>query len=359
VNDGNWLEYFAGRRVLITGHTGFKGGWLATLMKILGARTFGFALEPCRKRPALFDVASVADGMESMIGDIRDRSAVAAAFDRARPDIVFHLAAQPLVLESYESPVETFMTNVMGTVHILEAARKHANVSAIVNVTSDKAYSNLDLGRALVESDPFGGSDPYSASKGACEIVTAAYRSSFFENGPWLASVRAGNVIGGGDWAEHRLIPDVVQAIAAGQPVEIRNPESVRPWQHVLDPLGGYLRLAFLLATEGKSFADGWNFAPNSDDQISVSELAKLFIESWPAEQSMLRFPPATATGNRETRLLRLDASKAKQQLGWHPRFDIRGAVAATAEWYGMYYRGEQSMADLTSRQIADYFESH
>ena len=268
-------DFWRGRRVFLTGHTGFKGGWLALWLQRLGADVTGYALDP-PTTPSLFAVARVGAGMRSIINDIRDAETLAQAMREAQPEIVIHMAAQPLVRYSYQAPVETYATNVMGTVHLLEAVRQTDSVRAVVNVTSDKCYENREWVWGYRENEPMGGYDPYSNSKGCAELVTAAYRNSYFnpaqysQHGVALASARAGNVIGGGDWAEDRLIPDILRAIAAGEAVNIRSPHAIRPWQHVLEPLSGYLLLAQRLIEDGPAHAEGWNFGPSEEDARPV-----------------------------------------------------------------------------------------
>lgn len=359
----NWLDYFHGRSVLVTGHTGFKGGWLATWLKELGAHVTGLALDPPAGEPSLFELADVADGMESRIADIRDLAAVRGIVRESEPAVVFHLAAQPLVRESYSDPVRTYATNVLGTVHVLEAVREVDSVRCVVNVTTDKCYENRGWPWGYREIDALGGHDPYSSSKAASEIVTAAYRSSFFSDpaSPRVATARAGNVIGGGDWAADRLVPDVVRALSEGRRILVRNPGAVRPWQHVLDPLGGYLLLAARLAgEEGERFAGPWNFGPSRDSAVSVSELLERLDRAWP-ERSIERDEQPGTQGPHEARFLQLDIAKAMHELGWRPAWDLDAAVKATAAWYQAYLDGAgargraPSLARLTSEQIRDY----
>lgn len=353
----DWLSYFAGRRVLVTGHTGFKGAWLSAWLQSLGAEVSGFALQPDGDPPGVFIAAGVAAGMNSTVGDVRDLRAVRDFMVAVRPEIVFHLAAQSLVLASYQDPVATFATNVMGTVNVLEAARHTDSVRAVVNITSDKCYRSGYLERPYREDDPFGGDDPYSASKGAAEIVTHAYRKAFFGDGPPLASARAGNVIGGGDWAANRLVPDMVRGLAAGNRVEIRRPSSVRPWQFVLEPLSGYLRLAYLLCTEGKAFATGWNFGPAEVDQVPVREIAGLMAKAWGRGDDALLIRTPVDGEPWEAPYLRLDSTAALTKLGWRPVLSVRDAVGVTAEWYRAFDGRGTDMQSFTRRQIAAFTE--
>ncbi len=342
--------FYRGKTVLVTGHTGFKGGWLAAWLKLLGARVIGYALEPDTE-PNLFRVAAIADGMVSLRGDIRDLDAVTTAFRRYPPDIVIHNAAQALVRRSYRAPVETYETNVMGTVHVLEAARQTPSVRAIVVVTSDKCYQNRDESTGYQESDPLGGYDPYSSSKACAELVTAAYRQSFAaeRQGLGIASARAGNVIGGGDWAEDRLVPDLVRGIASGSPVTIRRPDAVRPWQHVLEPLRGYLQLAHCLWQHGPAYAGPWNFGPRDEDAITVADLARRLIARWGEGQLTIQPNPEAP---HESSSLRLDTTKARSRLGWHPVLDLDQALAWSAEWYRAYYRNPASAGTGLDAQI-------
>lgn len=345
-----------GRRVLLTGHTGFKGGWLSLWLQALGAEVSGVALAP-DTQPSLFDVARVGAGMTSTIGDIRDLRVVRTAMQESGPDVVFHLAAQPLVRESYRTPVETFAANVMGTAHVLEAARECPSLQAVIVVTSDKCYENREWPWGYRESDALGGSDPYSASKGCAEIVAASYRRSFFGGAQPLrhpalvATARAGNVIGGGDWAEDRIVPDMVRAARSGGAVRIRNPNAVRPWQHVLEPLHGYLVLGERLLDGEARFADAWNFGPFEADALPVGELAEMVCSSWPGLVA-----PQVDDGAHphEAHYLRLDWSKARDDLGWAPRWRIDEAVSRTTSWYRRYLEGADARA-LVLEQIEDY----
>lgn len=351
---------YAGKRVFLTGHTGFKGGWLALWLRDLGAEVFGYALAP-DPDPALFRAAGVEEAVHHRLGDVRDPAALRTALAEARPDVVFHLAAQPLVRESYAAPVATVETNVLGTVHLLEAVRLARRPCAVVVVTSDKAYENRERHDGYHEDEAMGGHDLYSASKGAAEILVSAYRSSFFprgrirEHGVALATARAGNVVGGGDWAKDRIVPDAVSALAAGRPVPVRNPSSVRPWQHVLEPLGGYLLLGARLAGEGgAAFAEGWNFGPRDDDAVPVRDLVQALIGSWGSGSWEDRSDPAAP---HEAAFLRLRIDKARSRLGWSPRWDVGETMRRTARWYRAFHEGAgpAGMKALTLEQIQDY----
>lgn len=349
-------EFWQGKRVFLTGHTGFKGGWLGLWLQQLGANVTGYALD-APTTPSLFEVAGVARGMVSIIGDVRDGEALKRAMAQARPEIVIHMAAQPLVRYSYVNPVETYATNVMGVVNLLEAVRETPGVRSVVNVTSDKCYENREWPWGYRENEAMGGYDPYSNSKGCAELVTAGYRSSFFnaeryaEHGIALGSGRAGNVIGGGDWAMDRLIPDMLRAIGAGQPVMIRNPHAIRPWQHVLEPLSGYLTLAEKLYTEGPAHAEGWNFGPHDTDAKSVEWIIERMTQEWGADAS---WSLDGQNHPHEATYLKLDCSKARGQLGWHPRWDIGQTIAKIVEWHKAFDQG-MDMREFTLAQITNY----
>jgi CDP-glucose 4,6-dehydratase len=349
----SFSDFYRGKKVLVTGHTGFKGGWLSFWLKLLGAEVIGFALAP-ETDPNLFTAARIAEGMTSEIGDIRDLAAVSAVFQQHKPDIVIHNAAQPLVRRSYREPVETYATNVMGTVHVLEAARHTESVRAVVVVTSDKCYENREWVWGYRESDPMGGHDPYSSSKGAAEVVLAGYRNSFFsQNGSAaVASARAGNVIGGGDWSEDRLVPDIVRGVAAGKPVVIRRPQSVRPWQHVLEPVRGYLLLAQRLFEQGRAFAEPWNFGPRDEDAIPVQQLAERIVALW--GKGALKIEPEPGAVHEAT-FLRLSCEKAKTQLGWRPVLNVDEALQWSVEWYRAYYEKPSAACSNTKMQIERY----
>ncbi|WP_374945159.1 CDP-glucose 4,6-dehydratase [Sphingomonas sp.] len=339
--------FWRGKRVFLTGHTGFKGSWLSLWLQAMGAEVKGFALAP-DTAPDLFGVARVAEGMESEIGDIRDLPAVTASMTAFAPEIVLHMAAQPLVRLSYRDPVGTYATNVMGTVNVLEAVRATRGVRAVVSVTTDKCYENREWPWGYREDEAMGGHDPYSSSKGCAELVSAAYRRSFFADGDTaLATARAGNVIGGGDWSEDRLVPDILRALAADEAVRIRNPLSTRPWQHVFEPLSGYLVLAERLYEQGQAFAGGWNFGPRDEDARPVEWIVDHMIASWPGARAWERdagFQP------HEARYLKLDISKAAEQLRWRPRWSLEHALATIVRWQEQWLAG----ADMRAHCLAD-----
>ena len=339
--------FWRGRRVLVTGHTGFKGSWLSLWLQELGAEPAGMALgHPIG--PCLWEAARVGDGMPTIEADLRSLPAVEAAFAKHRPEVVLHLAAQPIVSRSLRDPVATFEINVMGTVNVLEAARRSESVAALVNVTSDKAYEDTGSGEAHGEGDRLGGRDPYSASKACSELATAAYRESF--DGPALASARAGNVIGGGDWAEDRLVPDLMRAAIDNIRAEIRRPESVRPWQHVLNPLSGYLLLAERLCEHGR-FAGAWNFAPDEADAWPVGRVLERIQELWGEE---IPVDVGVEPGFDETHYLQLDSSKARSQLGWEPAWGIDEGLRAVVDWYRRWHAGDDAR-ELTLGQIRSH----
>lgn len=347
----NLGAFWRGRRVLLTGHTGFKGGWLGLWLNSLGAEVHGYALAPPTE-PALFDVAGLAGAFAtSTIADIRDRERLMECFREVAPDVVFHLAAQPLVRLSYREPVDTFATNVMGVVNLFEAVRVTPTVRAVVNVTTDKCYENREWPWAYREIEAMGGHDPYSASKGCAELVTAAYRRSFLQQaGVGVASARAGNVIGGGDWASDRLLPDIFRAADAGRELSLRSPAATRPWQHVLEPLSGYLILAQALCERGGVFADAWNFGPADDDSRSVGWIVKYLAQSMPA----LRWSVDAAVQPHEAHHLKLDSSKARGVLGWAPHWRLDQALDRTAAWHQAWKRGDD-MRVFSLAQIVDY----
>jgi CDP-glucose 4,6-dehydratase len=346
-------EWYRGRRVLITGHTGFKGAWLTAWLREAGAMVTGYALPP--ERPSLFELAGLAEGITSVLADVRERVRLRDASRVAAPEVVFHLAAQSLVRRSYRDPVGTFDTNLMGTVHLLEAVRSSPSVRGVVVVTSDKCYEDTGSARAYREDDPLGGHDPYSASKGCAELATAAYRRSFFSTGRVaVASARAGNAIGGGDYAEDRLIPDLMRAAERGGVATLRSPDAVRPWQHVLEPLRGYLVLGRALVERGQAVAGAWNFAPGEQDMVTVREVASRLEAWWPG----LRVAAGSApSGTHEAQQLRLDAGKAAAGLGWRPMLSLDEALSLTAEWYQAAQRSPAAGAATLFSQIRGYLE--
>jgi CDP-glucose 4,6-dehydratase len=349
-------SFWKGKRVLLTGHTGFKGGWLSLWLQSLGANMLGYALAP-PTNPSLFEVADVEKGMISVIGDIRDLVKLQAIFAEHRPEIVIHMAAQPLVRYSYENPVDTYSTNVMGTVHLLEAVRNTPGVKAVVNITTDKCYENREWAWGYRENEPMGGYDPYSNSKGCAELVSSAYRSSFFnasshaQHGVALATVRAGNVIGGGDWARDRLIPDILAAFEQDKLVDIRNPYAIRPWQHVLEPLRGYLTLAERLYEHGPSYAEGWNFGPNDEDAKPVGWIVEQMASLW---GEGARWQLDASAHPHEANYLKLDISQARGRLDWHPALRLNDALELIVDWSKQRLAGAD-MHQLTLSQIHSY----
>ncbi len=347
-------SFYQGRRVLVTGHTGFKGTWLSHMLASWGAKVSGYALPP-DTTPSLYHLSRTDEIVHSTLADVRDQSALTAAMRLADPELVFHLAAQPLVRKSYREPVETFATNVMGTAHVLEGARQLASLKAVVIVTSDKCYENREQIWPYRETDPMGGHDPYSASKGAAELVTAAYRASFLrERGVGVASARAGNVIGGGDFCEDRLIPDAVRAVTQGRPIVLRNPRSTRPWQHVLEPLSGYLLLGARLFQEPQSFAGGWNFGPlESEDGVPVSVVADKFVSA--LGRGAVEHGQTSGNEPHEATLLRLDSTQARVKLGFRAKLTLDQALAMTATWYRAHLEQPGQERAWLSRQIEEY----
>jgi CDP-glucose 4,6-dehydratase len=343
--------FWHGKRVLLTGHTGFKGSWLSIWLQSLGADLHGFALTP-PTQPSLFEEAQVARGMASHIGDIRDLESVMRLLKAVQPEIVIHMAAQPLVRLSYSEPVATYATNVMGTVHLLEAVRQAGSVRAVVNVTTDKCYENREWVWGYREDEPMGGHDPYSNSKGCAELVSSAYRRSFLKDaGIAMATARAGNVIGGGDWAADRLVPDILRALEKRQPVPIRNPNAIRPWQHVLEPLSGYLLLAQRLAMHGQADAEGWNFGPRDEDARPVQWIVERLCARWGNGASWTVQP---GDHPHEANFLKLDISKARQRLQWAPRWSLDTALIRITEWHQAWMQG-RDMRALCLQQISQY----
>jgi CDP-glucose 4,6-dehydratase len=346
-------KFWAGRRVLITGVTGFKGGWLSLWLRELGADVVGYSLPP-PTRPSLFESARLGEVLRWREADVRDREALRRAVDEWQPEVVFHLAAQPLVRASYATPVETFDTNVMGTVNVLDVLRDLAALRAVVVVTTDKCYENREWCWPYRETDALGGHDPYSASKACAELAARAYFRSFFQSrNVGVATARAGNVIGGGDWARDRLLPDAISALVARESIPVRSPASVRPWQHVLEPVQGYLMLAERLARTPETFSDGWNFGPSPDAVRSVADVIESVCSLW---GDGARWHPVNAASVHEATLLRLDASKAQSQIGWRPRLALSAALEWTVAWYTAFRDGAD-MRDVSLRQLRRYTE--
>lgn len=349
-------DYWQGKSVLITGHTGFKGSWLSVWLHHLGAKVSGYALPPPTE-PSLFELASVAGCMQSTLGDIRDLAALRQIISSEQPQFVFHLAARALVRPSYADPVDTFSTNVMGTVNLLEAIRTSDSVRAVIVVTSDKCYENREWPRGYREDDAMGGHDPYSCSKACAELVTACYRSSFFaptdanRPAPAVASARAGNVIGGGDWASHRLLPDLVRSLSTKSAVIVRNPTATRPWQHVLEPLSGYLTLAEFLGEQGGSGAEAWNFGPGEKNVRTVADVCDRFTSLW---GHGAKWQQDRSCNPHEARLLTLDSSKARHQLNWSTLLSFEESLAWTVDWYRGYLAGKNGL-ELMTRDIERY----
>lgn len=342
---------YKGKKVFLTGHTGFKGSWLALWLTKLGAEVCGYSLAPNTK-PSMFEELNIKDKIyKSIIGDILDDSALERAMLKFQPDIVFHLAAQPLVRLSYSEPVLTYKTNVIGTLNVLEAAKKCLSVKAFVNITTDKCYENKEVNRGYREDEPMGGYDMYSSSKGCVEIMSSSFRRSFLQKGYAMATARAGNVIGGGDWALDRLIPDCVRSINNNIDIEIRNPVAVRPWQHVLEPLSGYLLLGQKLLEDGQKFADGFNFGPEEDSILTVAEVAKRVTQFYGKGNVIV----GEASPLHEAGLLMLNIQKAEQVLGWAPTFTADIAISKTVEWYKKFYENNKNMYEFTIKQIEEY----
>lgn len=341
---------YKNRRVLVTGHTGFKGTWLCTWLKRLGAQVCGYALAP-ETNPAMFYVVHAQEGISHHIGNLLDEEHLNQTVKDFQPEFIFHLAAQPLVRLSYKEPVLTYKTNVIGTLNVLEAARAVPSVKAFVNITTDKCYENKETTRGYKEDDPMGGYDMYSSSKGCVEIMSASYRRSFLQqSGYALATARAGNVIGGGDWALDRLLPDCMRALSAGKEIEIRCPDAVRPWQHVLEPLSGYLLLGQKLLEEGRAYAEGFNFGPDEKSTFTVGEMAQLAVDCYGKGSVRVH----RKDNLHEATLLTLDITKARERLGWIPTYSAAQAVEATVEWYKRFYAGED-MLPFTEEQIKNF----
>ena len=358
----NKNNFWKGKTVLLTGHTGFKGSWLSMWLKKLGANLIGYSLQPSTE-PNLFELIEVSEGMISIEGNIHNFESLKNIFKKYKPEIVIHMAAQSLVSYSYKFPVETYMTNVMGTVNLFEAVRQTGGVKVIVNVTSDKCYENKERMAGYKEDEPMGGHDPYSSSKGCAELVTSAYRRSFFSSSDFskhntaIASARAGNVIGGGDWAEDRLIPDIVRGVLAGQKIKIRNPKSMRPWQHVLEPLSGYLTLAEKLWVDGPKYSEAWNFGPDEKEDKPVSYIVENFLKLW-GDKAEWEIDKKEENRFHEANYLKLDCSKAKTKLQWIPVWKTDTALEKTAQWYKAF-KEKDDLQKLTLSQINQYEQSY
>ena len=353
---------FKGRNVLITGHTGFKGSWLSLWLKELNANVVGYALKPPTE-PNLFEILNLEREIISVIGDIRDLNNLNDTFQKYRPEFIFHLAAQSILRESYDIPKYTYETNVMGTLNVFEAVRNTDSVRVVVNVTSDKCYDNKEWVWGYRETDAMGGFDPYSSSKGCAELLTNAYRHSYFKNQisgenkqVSLATVRAGNVIGGGDWAKDRLIPDCLRALSKGETIKIRNPQAIRPWQYVLEPLRGYLTLAVKMLKYGNRYSEAWNFGPSEEDSVTVEEVVHKVLEFW-GSGNWEDISQKISDPLHEAKYLRLDCSKARRILDWRPMIDIDKAINFTIDWYRAYYDKSEDIDEYTKNQINKYLE--
>ena len=345
-------DFFEGKNVLITGHTGFIGSWLTKVLSVNGSRILGYSLNPPTV-PNMYDAIQLSKDVTDLRKDVRDHESLKKAIHEFEPEIVFHLAAQPIVLESYDNPVETFDTNVMGTVGLLEILRRVGSVKIIVVMTSDKVYRNNECVYPFREIDPLGGKDPYSASKSCQDIIVNSFRESYFDSmGVSISSIRAGNVIGGGDWGANRIVPDVVRGLTEGNIIRIRNPDSVRPWQYVLEPISGMLLLTQRMWDDIK-FSGEWNFGPSNQREITVKELLDNFLKNWGGG----RYTIAKDNEAREANYLQLDISKAKNVLGWFPKYDFEESIEKTVEWYKEYYENKDNINDVTEKQIRAYFE--
>lgn len=349
-------NFWKGKRVLLTGHTGFKGSWLALWLKQLGAELTGFSLPP-QTTPNLFELANVSCEMVSLTGNIHDLENIKSIIKKYKPEIIFHMAAQSLVQYSYKNPVETYMTNVIGTVNLFESVRQAGGAKVVVNITSDKCYENKEKREGYKEDEPMGGYDPYSSSKGCAELITAAYRRSFFSPGRFndhktaISSVRAGNVIGGGDWSQDRLIPDIVRGIIDKRTIKIRHPHATRPWQYVLEPLSGYLILAQKMWNDGIAFSDSWNFGPDEKDEREVEWIVQNFEKKW---QEKINWTIEEDSKFHEAHYLRLDSAKARTKIGWSPVWKINTALEKTVEWYKIFVNAG-NIKDITISQIENY----
>jgi len=345
-------QFWKNKKVFITGHNGFKGSWLSIWLTELGAKVTGYSLKP-NTEPSLFETCFLDKKLNSVIGDIRDYEKLKKIITLVQPDIVIHMASQALVLQSYENPIETYQTNLMGTVNILNAIRDISSIKVFINVTSDKCYENNDSLKAFKEGDAMGGFDPYSSSKGCSELITAAYRSSFFNDTVSIATARAGNIIGGGDWALNRIIPDFIKKINQNQKLSIRNPRAVRPWQFVLEPLNGYLILAEKLFLDGQHYSESWNFGPDNQDDKSVEWLISKFDKEY-GEGSNFEIE-STENSLHEAKNLKLDCSKSMKRLNWAPKLNIEKSISMTCAWYKNFYKGDQDMYSFSAEQIKQY----
>ena len=346
-------NFWKNKKVFITGHTGFKGSWMVLWLKMMGANIKGYSLKP-PSQPNLFEEINISNLIFSEINDIRSYDSLKKSVQEFSPEIVFHMAAQPLVRASYKNPLETYETNVMGTANILEAALNTTSVRAFINITTDKCYENIEEDIAYVETDKMGGSDPYSSSKGCAELVTSAYRESFFKQKKiGIASVRAGNVIGGGDWAEDRLIPDILRAFESNEPVIIRNPKATRPWQHVLEPLSGYILLAENLYNYPDEYSDGWNFGPNFEDVKSVGAIVDFMSSLWPNSSWQLD----KSENPYEANFLKLDISKVKSKLKWHPTWNLETSLQKIVEWHKQWL-SNSNMQDICIEEINQFIKN-
>lgn len=349
---GSMKGFWGGKKILVTGHTGFKGSWLSLWLHSLGAQVVGYSLEPPTK-PNIFETINFNKDIISIIGDVRDRKKLTNVIEDYSPEIVFHLAAQPIVRESYVNPIETLEINIIGTANLLNIIKDSKSVKVVVNVTSDKCYENKETYQGYKETDPMGGYDPYSCSKGCSELITSSFRRSFLnERGIQLASARAGNVIGGGDWAEDRLVPDIIKSLSKNIAPIIRNPYAVRPWQHVLEPLNGYMMLAEKLYNDKEKYAEAWNFGPDDENIITVADLINRLKEEWGAKDKTYKLD--VANNPHEAQILKLDCKKAKLKLGWHPTLSIEDTIAWTVHWYKEYYNN-LNMKQFTLKQIRDF----
>jgi len=347
-------KFWRGKKVFLTGHTGFKGGWIAVWLDMLGAKVSGYALKP-NTSPNFFNATNLKNIVNSTIADIRDYKKLSASIKKTKPDIVFHLAAQPLVRQSYKEPLETYQTNVIGTANLLQVIRDIKSVRSVVVVTSDKCYENKETNYAYKESDSLGGHDPYSSSKACAEIVTTAFRKSFFaDSNTAIASARAGNVIGGGDWAADRLVPDCIRAWLKNKTVEIRYPHAIRPWQHVLEPLAGYIILAENLYKKGNTFADAWNFGPGNKNIKNVACLVETLAKIWGSDANWKKIAKKQP---HEAILLQLNCSKTKKSLPWKPLWNFEKTLDKTVQWYKAYLKNSDKIIDITIEQINQYMK--